>query len=387
MAEKSIYEKDHPSRRAQNNAICFGRIHKVDPERRMCTVKTFFATDPAINDLYIQKCQWLNMDCNPAGDEATSVPRTGSIGMVVFVQGEPFIFGYFRGLDKNGKALTGKEKAKLTEGDKIISTQAGNYVLVKANGSIEIKSKETLKTLYFPTNSLLQHLVRNYELKADGGIIDWKSAKDGSTKYSATFRKDLLNSFMVLEERGSVDGNIMYRTLVGPGIGGGSVAVYRHEVDLTGETRLAIGPPGVEAFKAKIDATGLCEVDTIGDITVRSSLGHIQIHAQAQDVAVLADVGDVDVEATVGDVKINGSLAKLKLGKGQVGLGTDTVELLDLFAQTLSEIGNFLLASGQETHTFLGYPTTPPNNLPDYVKIQTKITEIQAKLASIMGGV
>lgn len=361
MAEKSIYEKDHPSRTAQNNVICFGRVHSVDPSRRMCSVKTFFATHPSVNDLFIRNCQWLNMDCNPAGDEAAAVPRRGSIGMVVFVQGEPFIFGYFRGLNKKGQALTGKEKATLTEGDKILSTQAGNYVLIKANGAIEIKSKETLKTLYFPTNSLLQHLVRNYEMKADGGTIDWKSDKTGSTKYSAKYRKDLIESFIVLEERGSVDGNVMMRTLVGPGIGKGAVSVYKHEVDLTGESRLTIGPPGVDAFKATIDATGLVNVETIGDVNVKSTLGAINIAATAQDVNVQADIGNVSVKATVGDLLLEGSQAKAKFGKGQIGLGSATAELLDLFQQTLKQMIATMQAIGQMTHIGnLGYNTSPP---------------------------
>lgn len=387
MAGKSIYEGANVARQAQNNVICFGRVHKVDPERRMCTVKTFFGTHPSVNDAYINNCQWLNMAANPDGDESTSIPRAGAMGMIIFVQGEPFIFGFFKGLNKKGQALTGKEKAKLTEGDTIFSTKAGNYILVKANGSIEIKSKETLRTLYYPTKSLLQHLVRNYEMKADGGTIDWKSDKDGSTKHSATFRRDIANSFIVLEERGACGGLTMYRTLVGPGIGGGGVSVYKHEVDLTGESRLTIGPPGVEAFKCVIDATGKVSVETALDVDVKSLLGNITVNAVAKNVNVLADLGNIDVKATAGDVTMEGSLGKMKLAKGMAGIGGPTAELFDLFDQFIDVTKTVFDTLALETHLFLGYPTTPPNQAALYKQASVLATAIKTLLGTIKGGV
>lgn len=382
---KSPYEAGHPTRVAQNNAFCFGTITSVAPKSRLCTVKTFFSTNPALNDMHIAKCQWLNMDANTAGDEATSVPRRNSIGMVLFVQNEPFIFGFFRGLNKAGQALTGKEPTTLREGDKVISTQGGNRITVKASGLVEIVVKDTLKSLYLPDKSQWLNICRNFELKTDGGSWAWGSDADLNTLSKQIFRSDMAGSMIVIEERGNADGGVIYRTGIGPGASAGAIFFYEQTIGKDGTVITKVGP-GAATYTQTISPDGSMKMECTADVEVHSTAGHIQITADAQDVAVLATLGDVNVEATAGDLKVNGSGAMAKFSKGQVGIGTEAVELLDLVNQSIQLNIQTLQAIEQLTVIGnLGYSTSPPVNVADFVQIQAKSTAMQTKLQTIIG--
>jgi len=388
MAEKSIYESAHPTRAAQNNAFCFGKIISVDTAKRMCTVSTFFATDPRLNDLRIKNCQWLNMDASTDGDEGTSVPRRNSIGIVLFIQNEPFIFGYFKALNKSKQAVTGKEVTPLAEGDKVFSTRTGNYIAIKSSGLIEIKGKETLRSIWLPTRSQWINLCRNFELKTDGGVWNWGSDTEGNTVSKQIFRKDLANSMVVIEERGNADGGVIYRTGIGPGAAAGAVFFYEQTIGLDGTVTTKVGPS--EALITQtITPDGGFSIEGTTDITLHTKAGHVQITADALDVAILATAGNVDVEATAGDLALNGSQGKLKLSKGQVGLGGPKAELLDLLSQTLKALSDTLAAIGQQTHisAFPGFPSGPPINLPAFAKAQADVVEITTLLGTITGGI
>ncbi len=157
--DDSIYESRHPVREEQAFGFAFGRITEVFAKERYCTVVTFMGKG-SINDNYIPKCQWINLDSNPEGDESTSIPRKNSIGLVFFVAGEPFIFGFFKPLARNATTVTGSEPSKVVEGDKIISTVAGNKITVKSNGAIEIVSSNTLRRVMIPKGAAIFDLCR-----------------------------------------------------------------------------------------------------------------------------------------------------------------------------------------------------------------------------------
>lgn len=263
MADKSIYESGHPARRANSFAICFGRVTAVYPDTRFCQIKTFFATDNSVNDKTIDNCQWLYMDANPAGDECTSVPREGAMGIVIIVHGEAFIIGFFKALNSDGAALTGNEVVQLTAGDKVFSTVAGNYITIKANGSIEIKSKETLSTLYFPTKSLLRDLCRNYEFTGDGGFLSWKSDDKLNTLFNGVYRNNLAPIAVVVEQNGAVDGGLttIRRIAVAPGNADNGIYVYEQTIDVDGTVTTTVGPPGVAAYVSTINPDGSFSID------------------------------------------------------------------------------------------------------------------------------
>ncbi len=258
MADESIYERRHRSRTEKVYGVCLGQVTKVYAAERLCEVRTFGGTG-ALGALQIKKCQWLSWDSNPKGDESTNIPRRGSMCLVIFVDGEPYIIGYLRALNGALGAVTGKEQPAV-EGDKILSNTGGNRIRLAASGLIELVSKATLRILLFPTNSLLNILCRHFEIRADGGTIDWKSDDTENTLWEAKYRRDLLNTFVVEEQKGAVDETTMLRTAVQTGTGG--LTVYEETIALTGEVTRTVGPPGIVAHTFTQDATGAFSVET-----------------------------------------------------------------------------------------------------------------------------
>ena len=366
--EKTIYESTHSGRAQQRNGIALGRIVQVDVPRRLCRVKTFLGP-PHLLDLDCHNVQWADLDTNDKGDEMSSIPRVGSLGMVFFIEGESFIFGFVNAIQGKKGAVTGNETAKLVGGDKIIATRAGNRILVRANGSIEFTSKETLKTVYFPTDSRILELCRNYNFKADGGFINWEVDDTGSTKHTVEYRNNLARSMIMVEERGFVGGTTMYSQKIGPGVPGVpgiATPIYSKTYDYFGTTTEQIGPAALPTISTEKHVSGsikheifsdysilskfgkfLVELDIgeakilskLGDILLEATAGHFQVHS-GLDAAILSDLGDVDIEATTGAVKLNGSQAKLSLEKGKVALGAGPVEVIDQQIQQLDTLIN-----------------------------------------------
>ena len=255
---ESIYERKHRSRTEKAFGVCLGQITKVFADERLCEVRTFSGAG-SLNANVIKKCQWLSWDANPKGDESTNIPRRGSLCLVIYVDGEPYIIGYLRGLNGKLGAVTGKEEP-CVEGDKVLSNVGGNKIKLSANGLIEFVSKATLKVLMFPTTSLLNILCRNFQMQSDGGYVEWSSQDDTSTLYTGNFRNGLANTFVVQEQKGFVTSDIMRRVAVQTGVG--DLPVYEETIALTGEVVRTVGAPGVPMHTFTQDATGAFSTET-----------------------------------------------------------------------------------------------------------------------------
>lgn len=370
MADKTIYERGHPTRDAVDGTFCFGYVSSIDVANRLATVKTFFASDPALNDQSIKGCQWLSADASPDGDEMGSMPRRGSVAFVFFVLGEAFIMGFFRGAGAKGGAASASVPVSLTEGDKIIATRAGNFVTVKANGLVQVQCKDTLRSLYLPNGSQWLNLCRAFELKTDGGAVSWKADKELNTLHSATYRKDMAQTFIVTEQKGNVSTDTIYRIGIGPGAGGGAVTSYEHTVGVDGTSTLKIATLGVGGYESVVTPQGSATIKTAGDASLTSTLGN------------------VTAEATIGSVQLAGSEAKLKLSAGQVGLGGPTGEVVALAIESVQLSLDTLNAVLQLTVIGnLGYTSSPPVNSPDFLQLVAQATALKAKLTSISGGI
>jgi len=244
--DRSLYEMDHPNRIEQAFGIAFGRVVDVDAKARTCTVVTFHGKG-TLDDQYIPDAQWINMDSNPEGDESTSIPRPNSLGLVFWVQGEAFIFGYFKPMSRNGSLVTGNEPTKLIAGDKIIATVAGNRITVKASGAIEIYSATTLQRIMIPKGGAIFDLCQRYQLKADGGFQDWRiDPLTQLTTHKAEYRRDIIRSIVMTEARGGVDLTTIYKRQVGPGIPGVegvTLPSYTETISNLGVVETHVTPP------------------------------------------------------------------------------------------------------------------------------------------------
>jgi hypothetical protein len=92
--------------------------------------------------------------------------------------------------------------------------------------------------------------------------------------------------------------------------------------------------------------------------------------------------------AVKGNATIEASGATMKLGKGKVGLGGKSAELVDSVVQLMDVLNDTLIAIQALTVLGnLGYPTSPPINAADFVKAATTLAQLKAKLESIKGGI
>jgi hypothetical protein len=410
--DSSVYESDHPVREEQAFGLAFGRITEVFAKERYCTVVTFLGKG-SLNDNYIPKCQWVNLDSNPEGDESTSIPRKNSMGLVFYVAGEPFIFGFFKPLSMNGATTTGDEPSKLIEGDKVISTVAGNKITVKSNGAIEIVSSDSLRRVQIPKGSAIFDLCRRYQLRTDGGMIDWGS--DPLTQFTlhkAEYRRDLLRTIIMTEDRGGVDATTIWKRQIGPavpGTPGVTLPSFTETISNLGEITTQISPPSpagspvgvrtkispdgsynfksgpVPNFELDISPTGAAKVSVNSLITIELSAagaltvknptcqlsmtesGDIGVENPLVKVKALAS-GDFEISSPGGSVKISNAgemtftaVQKVKID-AKAGIDITSLGAVNLDAKapvTLKGMGGVSLDGGTgASDNVLTYPTT-----------------------------
>jgi hypothetical protein len=290
MYDLSLFEAEHPGRLEQVANIALGRIIEVDTKNRTCTVSTVTG-GRSINNQYIPNVQWLSADANPEGDESGGIPRKGSWGIVHFLDGQAFIGGFMKPLWKSGTTLRGNESVKLNEGDKIISTLAGNRITVKRSGLIEMFASENLMRLIIPTNGQIADLCRTYLMEVDGGSINWMFDELLNTVWDAEYYMNSSRTFLIREEKGFVSADIVYKKVVGPGVPGvlgSSLPVYTQSIGVTGETTTTVTPPLPEGspsgYKSTIGPDGSIEIlagaaqsikitaDTLGNIGLQNEV-------------------------------------------------------------------------------------------------------------------
>lgn len=346
--DHSPYEKTHPVRREQSANIAIGRIIDVNISKRTCTVGTF-SGNGSIFDQFIEECQWLCPDVNPEGDEMGAIPRKGSYGIVFFVDGQAFIGNYFKPLGNKGTTLRGNEAATLNEGDKIISTLAGNRLTVKRSGLIELFVSDSLRRLMLPTAGQIIDQCSSYNFKCDGGFHDWRADKLLNTLWKSEYYSHVSRAFVIEEKRGYVTGSVLFRQTIGPGvpgIPGSKLPVYTKNIEVTGKTTTTVSPPLAEGspagYKSTINPDGSVEVLAGAAQTVKATVGadgatELNINklckinisptgALSLDINSLfqlsiSETGDLDVAGPVGmasinktgDININNSLASMAI--------------------------------------------------------------------------
>ena len=190
-----------------------------------------------------------------------------------------------------------------------------------------------------------------------------------------------MTTTIVREQKGFVDATTAYQMDIGTGVPGQlgvPLPLYSKTIGVDGTLTIEVGPAGAGCS---------IEVTPEGQVTVKNLVGDISVESQAGNVSVKTELGNITAETTAGEVVLTGSQAKLKLGKGMVGIGGPAAELLDLFEQTLTKIDALLTAIQSQTHPTAVGPSGPPTNLADFIKAQVDFKVIAGLLASIKGGI
>ena len=310
----SIYERNNDFRSDIDQGITFCRVTRVFPEKRMCEVKTFggrgFKTDN-----HISNCQWISTDANPDGDESGAIPRVNSYGLLAFVEGEPFIIGYWKPLSSAGEANVGDVLEELNEGDRVLKTIGKNKIILRTSGEIQIESTRVCRSIWFPERDLLNTLCRNYEFRTDGGTIDWEHVDENDSINDTVFREEIRDNItrsnIVKTEVGTIERNnpLIFRKQFGKGVDGDDIAsvVHTTEIKNTGETDVFIrSADASNGYKLNIKPSGETTLN-IGD---RANLNIKNTGATTYNVAGKATVtiqpsGDTTIDVGPGKSVIN----------------------------------------------------------------------------------
>lgn len=352
--EYTLYEKGNRSRQESAFGIAMARVIDVDSKKRSCTIVTFNGSG-SMDDNSHKNCYWLSTDANPDGDESSYIPRRGTIGLAFFIKGAVYFWGAMNPIGKEATAANPKSPTNQVEGDKFISTLTGNRININRNGSIELYSSDTLRRKMYRTNDgiyRIQDMCGEYLLNVtDGGTILWLSnAATQASYYRAEFRKDLLKSYMITEEKGGVTPTIMSRTYIGPGIPGIDniqTPVFTDEITVAGQrtTTLSLPQfPGTPAgFKSEIDGplgsvtlkTGAFQNTTIeaatdGSLTATVNLGAAELNMNM--------TGDIDIQNLASSASLAKSGAievKNNFGKATISAKGD-IEISNAIGTTIS---------------------------------------------------
>ena len=349
----TLYERLNRNRQEQAFGTCLGKIISVDSEKRTCTISTAMGVG-TMNDQFIHSCQWASPDVNPDGDASGSIPRVGSWGLVHFVDGEPFMSGFIGPIGMAGSAKQGDKGPTLNEGDKMMSTALGNRITLKGSGLIECWAKENLQRVMMPQGSQILDICKRYNIKSDGGYIDWKTSDAlRNTIWRAEYSKDILRTCIISEFKGYVSPTIVKRTYIGaafPGVLDVPLPVYTQDIYVTGETVTTVTPPlppnSPSGYKSTISPDGSIEILAGTLQTVKMTvdpLGAIHLESNSLASVDISETGDVDIVgptasvslSAIGDIAIDGPQVSVALA------AAGDIEISNLLATaTLSSSGD-----------------------------------------------
>ena len=203
-----------------NGRFSFCRIYAVNPESRTCSIKTF-GSDYVVADSDHTNVQTLSPYSSPQGEEISFLPEIDSLGVCVFIDGTPWIVGFFNpitlspdsviedlerdGVDPSGGSAA-QNKERLNPGDFIVRTRGRCRLVLRRGGEIEIEATKSCKRTYFPNRSLINDICENYEFSSNGGTIEWVDiGVNGKTRHQQEYRSDINRSYVIQEKKGTVE--------------------------------------------------------------------------------------------------------------------------------------------------------------------------------------
>jgi len=423
MRDPSIYEGLLDKQLA--GQTCIGRIVSVDPQLRRCNVKTL-GLKGHTDDLDIRNVQILTISSNANGDENTALPRVGAYGIIVFVNSMPFILGYYTPVPPTG-SFDRKDDVPLLPGDQILKTVAGNRLILRSGGSVEIESTKLCRVYLLPSHNLLNMVCQNLEMETDGGFWRWvREDETDDTLYQLLAHDNLTPQNAVQLELGKAVSGASLDLFAGPVDDDNIISenLFRFNVENTGETNLNVGP---DLLNLNIQPTGALllnitdaageedaptnfelAVEPTGDTTLNIGPGTFVLNVQPTgetDLNIGPDALTLNIQptgettTTIGDggaynysVQPSGDTtldvgpgavtfkatadgsATLKISK--VGIGDGSTEIFQTLVDSITAIGQVKVL------TPLG-PAAPIMASPEWSQVTQLLSKISALLTSV----
>lgn len=307
-----------------NGFTALGRVTQVNAQTRRCRVKTL-GKKGKTDDMDLPNVQWLNLASHGDGDEDTFLPRINQYGVIIFINSEPYILGWYQPINPTGSDER-PDKEPLRSGDRIMKTVAGNSIILRSGGTVELKSTDLCRTMWIPSRNLMSTVLQEWELEVDGGRFFWtKDRSSGNTTCLVQAFNNIKPTQVASIEMGTTSSGALLQVDVGQGSGTG------------------VSSPG---FSLKVNADGTTDIDSKAKIAVKTAAG-------------------LSLEGSGG--------AKLKLENGKVALGSAAAELLEQVAAMAAAAQQIIVP------TVLG-PSGPPVNAAVFAAIEAKITSIMGTL-------
>jgi hypothetical protein len=350
-----------------NGKTALGKITSVNVPLRTCSVKTL-GLPGVTDDLTVDNVRILHIGAHYEGDESAWIPRIGAYGVLIWVNNEPMIIGYFRIMPGGGVAPSDQDD--LSPGDFIHRMANGNKVIVRAGGTVQVESTVGCRTFYIPNQDIINAVCKNLEFRAGGGLVNWtldRNSLDTVLKFVAW---NNLNPTIVMNltigatgappwgqgtEDSEIDPEAPFLDLaIGPPTA--DMKIEKKNIALqikpSGETKLDIGPGKMTLVilpdgTVTLTAAGAISITTEKDFSLTAT-GNVAIKAtdvsvDASGNAAVKAGGDASIEAggkvavkaggdasiqAGGNANIDGAKIVLNKGVGAI-LTTKTMPVVD----------------------------------------------------------
>lgn len=281
MIESSPYEGQFDS---LNGKTCLGRVTAVDADSRTVRVKTLGDKTAGTDDQDLQNVKMLHLAWHPEGDYALFLPRVGTYVVVLFINSEPYMVGVYPLSNTFGAGGRTNQEA-LLPGDFGMMTVAGNSLIVRSGGTIEISSTKGCRTYWLPSDETITSVCQNFELEPAGGRLHWTV----DPKSSATTMEWLMwdnadtPTAGVKVQAGTTDAGPVFDMKVGPLDANLDVTSPTCEVSIAvdGTTTVNVGPGKVTMTLAPdgsftVQTSGAVNVNCGADANVTAS-GNVNV--------------------------------------------------------------------------------------------------------------
>ena len=184
-----------------------GKIISVDKNTRTCRVKTL-GKKGITDDQDLWNVQWIQLSSSVDGSQDTVIPEINTYGVVIFINNEPYIFGYYTPINSEGDDQKPNQE-DLGPGSKVFKTSAGNKVIIHSGGSVEVQSTDICRTYWLPSRNLITSICMEYEIEASGGYRYWHrdSKTDDTTLKEVVFDNTDPTVAVQTEQGANVDGS------------------------------------------------------------------------------------------------------------------------------------------------------------------------------------
>lgn len=180
-----------------------GMVTSVDRINWTCKVKTDFQSNPVDAEI-------MPVYLGGAGNGLFYLPEVGSQVYVAWPSHKsmPVIIGGAvlsdenkdgeEALDEDGNVIEGGEsndpsfagnRPTLNEGDIMMSSEGGNFLIMREGGVIEIGSSQVARRYYIPISNFIRDFCSTYEMNAAGGQMAW-SRRRGADTWGTTTKTD-----------------------------------------------------------------------------------------------------------------------------------------------------------------------------------------------------